>query len=274
MKLFAISDLHLNYRINRDALVDLPAYPEDWLIVAGDIGESESHFHFAFSVLTQRFARLIWVPGNHDLWSHPSDPHALAGDTKYRSLVSLCRKYGVITPEDPYVCWSTSGKSWMLVPLFLLYDYSFRPANISLESAVAWARSNGILCRDEIYLKATPYASLPEWCHVRYEYTRRRLNIIPEEMPLVLINHYPLLASPLKRLLRIPQFSIWCGTSLTCDWHRKYPVVTVVYGHLHIRATDYYDGIRFEEVSLGYPKHWSQPRGMQAYLRQILPPPL
>ena len=191
MKLYAISDLHLNYQINRNALADLPNYPEDWLIVAGDIGESEAHFHFAFSVLTQRFARLIWVPGNHDLWSHPSDPCGLEGNAKYLRIVSICREYGVITPEDPYVSWSAAGNSWLLVPLFILYDYSFRPQNISLKNAVAWARSNGVLCRDEHYLKPAPYRSLPEWCRVRYEYTQQRLNLLTGEIPLIMINHYP-----------------------------------------------------------------------------------
>jgi hypothetical protein len=32
----------------------------------------------------------------------------------------------------------------------------------------------------------------------------------------------------------------------------------VVYGHLHIRRTTQYDGVRFEEVSLGYPREWSK----------------
>ena len=30
------------------------------------------------------------------------------------------------------------------------------------------------------------------------------------------------------------------------------------------------DGVRFEEVSLGYPRQWSAARGITSYLRQIL----
>ncbi len=47
----------------------------------------------------------------------------------------------------------------------------------------------------------------------------------------------------------------------------------VVYGHTHRRATDVLEGVRFEEVSLGYPRDWAQDAGMAAYLRQILPAP-
>ena len=72
MKLYAISDLHLGFEINRQALEAMPAYPEDWLILAGDTGETTAHLRLALSILTRRFAQLLWVPGNHDLWTLPS----------------------------------------------------------------------------------------------------------------------------------------------------------------------------------------------------------
>ncbi len=100
MKLYAISDLHLANSVNRQALAALPQHPEDWLILGGDIGELEEHLHFALSILTRRFQRLLWVPGNHDLWTIPSDRSALRGVAKYQRLVTICRDYGVLTPED------------------------------------------------------------------------------------------------------------------------------------------------------------------------------
>ncbi len=69
----------------------------------------------------------------------------------------------------------------------------------------------------------------------------------------------------------IPSFSIWCGTRRTHDWHTRFPVKAVVYGHLHVRGTDWIDGVRSEEVSLGYPRDWDASLGMAGYLRQILP---
>jgi len=88
----------------------------------------------------------------------------------------------------------------------------------------------------------------------------------------VLINHFPL-RQDLLYLPRIPRFSLWCGTRRTEDWHRRFPVQGVVYGHLHNRATHFRDGVRFEEVSLGYPCDWDPGRGLQHYLREILPGP-
>ncbi len=273
MKLYAISDLHLGYKVNRQALEALPLYPEDWLILAGDIGESMAHLRYALATLTPRFAQLLWVPGNHDLWTISSEDKALRGEEKYNQMVSLCRDYGVLTPEDPYTLWRGEGKPALLAPLFLLYDYSFRPHDIPEEKAVAWAEETQVVCTDEFLLHPDPYPSRSAWCAARCEYTEKRLQeALSTTTPFILINHFPLRES-LVRLKRIPRFSLWCGTQRTADWHVRFPTSVGVYGHLHMRATDYQDGVRFEEVSLGYPKHWYQDKGIQGYLREILPGP-
>jgi 3',5'-cyclic AMP phosphodiesterase CpdA len=146
MKLYAISDLHLLSESNRQALAALPAHPEDWLILGGDIGETEEQLEFALSILTRRFQRLLWTPGNHDLWTLPSDTGGLGGEAKFRRLVSICRDHGVLTPEDPYVLWPGDGLPHLLAPLFILYDYSFRPADVPLDRAIEWAAESGVIC--------------------------------------------------------------------------------------------------------------------------------
>ena len=87
-----------------------------------------------------------------------------------------------------------------------------------------------------------------------------------------LINHFPLRYEHV-RLPRIPRFSIWCGTKKTEDWHVRFRAEVVVSGHLHMPATLWRDGVRFEEASLGYPAQWQQDKGAGGYLRQILPAP-
>lgn len=104
IRLYAVSNLHLGYPANRRALERLRWYPNDWLILAGDIGEVGEHLDFALSMTTRRFARVMEVPGNHDLWSVGSD-REFRGQSKYDYLGSICRVYGVLTPKDPYVRW-------------------------------------------------------------------------------------------------------------------------------------------------------------------------
>ena len=86
------------------------------------------------------------------------------------------------------------------------------------------------------------------------------------------VNHYPLVREP-TRVLRYPEFAQWCGTEHTADWHVRYNATCVVYGHLHIPRTTWYDGVRFEEVSVGYPREWQRLGGPPGP-RQILPYPV
>jgi 3',5'-cyclic AMP phosphodiesterase CpdA len=273
MKLFALADLHLRYEVTRQALQALRPHPYDWLILAGDVGETEEHLRFALAVLTRRFARLLWVPGNHDLWTVPNRADDLRGEAKYRRQVQICREFGVLTPEDPYVIWPGEGPRCVLAPTFVLYDYTFRPDDIdSVEGAIAWAAEENLLCSDEVLLHPDPHPSRQAWCAERVRLTEPRLAEAAARGPLVIVNHFPL-RRDLAILPRIPRFSIWCGTRLTEDWHLRYRAEAVVYGHLHIRGSYRRDGVRFEEVSLGYPVNWDPSLGIEPYLRQVLPHP-
>lgn len=270
MKLYAISDLHLDYRANREALYNLPRCADDWLILAGDVCTSTEQLTEILDHLCSRFSQLLWVPGNHELWVDSKEWGSSVD--KYRELVRICRDFGVATPEDDYLVWPGEGGPHRLVLMHLLYDYSFRPSNVSAEEAVDWAIESRVLCKDEYRIDPAPYSSKIDWCHARVEYTRKRLEACAGDMPLVLTNHFPL-RYDLVRTMRIPRFSIWCGTRLTEQWHLRYGASVVVSGHLHMRATDYRDGVRFEEVSLGYPREWKMEGKVSDYLREILPGP-
>jgi len=271
MKIFAISDLHLDHAVNRRALEELPAHPEDWLILAGDTGHQQEQLEMALELLGPRYKQLVWVPGNHELWTETRGGEELRGEAKYQRLVEICRRHGVLTPEDPFREVETEEGRMVIAPLFLLYDYSFQPEGLARAAAVAWAAESGIVCTDEIYLHSDPYPSVESWCAARCERTARLLEAVPRELPLILINHFPLRRDLVH--IRIPRFIIWCGTRRTEQWHQRFKVGAVVQGHLHVRTTQWRDGIRFEEVSLGYPRQWSQRRGIASYLRQIWPAP-
>lgn len=276
MRLLAISDLHLSHESNLDALETLRNHGEDWLIVAGDIAEKIECYEVALKILTEKFAQVIWVPGNHELWTVPRpDQIALRGLERYRLLIDLARLHGVITPEDDYIEWPQSdigleGQKYIIAPLFLLYDYSFRPDFVSRDELRKWVREVHAECSDELRLHSEPFSSREAWCLARCRETKERLKLIPKEYKTILINHWPL-RFDLINLPRLPRFGPWCGTVLTKDWHKDFNAAVVVTGHLHTRRTDYIDGCRFEEVSLGYKGQWDVHRGLEYYLRQILP---
>jgi 3',5'-cyclic AMP phosphodiesterase CpdA len=271
-RLLAVSDLHVGFRENRKIVEDM--YPEsaaDWLLVAGDVGELMADIEWALGTLSERFATVVWVPGNHDLWTHRREPVRLRGEERYRRLVELCRRLGVITPEDPYPVWDGAGGPARIAPLFLLYDYSFLPAGATTKAeGLARAYEAGVVGTDERYLYPDPYPSREAWCHARVELTERRLAELDPGLPTILVNHFPLVREP-TRILRYPVYAQWCGTTRTAGWHTRFRAAAVVYGHLHIPLTTWYDGVRFEEVSLGYPREWQRRDRPPRLPRQILP---
>ncbi|MFJ6852634.1 metallophosphoesterase family protein [Streptomyces sp. NPDC091271] len=271
-RLLAVSDLHVGIADNRPIADRLhPTSDEDWLIVAGDVAEQAGEVERALELLAGRFAHVVWTPGNHELWTVDKDPVRLRGHARYEHLVQACRELGVTTPEDPYPLWQSPDGPVAIAPVFLLYDYSFRaPGTTTKEESLARAHEAGVVCTDEYLLHPDPYPTRDDWCRARVALTEQRLAAHDPDVPLVIAGHWPLLRDPTS-VMWYPEFAQWCGTELTADWHRRFNVAAVVYGHLHIPRTTWHDGVRFEEVSIGYPREWRKrghPRGL---LRQILP---
>jgi len=268
-RLFALSDVHVSHAANRALLEGITSHENDWLILGGDLGETPDHLRWVLDQMAPKFSRLIWVPGNHELWSMGEGTPR--GQAKYDQMVSICRERNVLTPEDPYVEFAGAA-STVLAPLFLLYDYSFRPADVARENVIAWATETGHKCADETYLFFEPHASREAWCHARCDDAEARLSALPEGTRTILINHFPLRAEH-AYLPLLPRFSVWCGTTRTEDWHLRFKARAVVFGHCHMRSTRWRDGIPFEEVSLGYPKQWNNARTADSFLREIIPGP-
>lgn len=266
-QLLAISDLHVGYAANREIVSRMrPETDEDWLIVAGDVAEHFGDVLWTLSTLAERFARVLWLPGNHELWTPARDPVTLRGQARYDRLVQEIRALGVTTPEDPYPIWESPDGPVAICPLFLLYDYTWRdgtPGAASKDAALAYSRELGVVCSDEMLLHPDPLPGIDDWCRARVAATAARLDALDPDLPTVLANHWPLHREP-TQILHYPSFALWCGTELTEDWHVRYRAVEVVYGHLHIPRVIHRDKVRFTEVSLGYPREWERrPAGPQ-----------
>jgi 3',5'-cyclic AMP phosphodiesterase CpdA len=269
LRLLAVSDVHVRQPDNRAFIEGLGGRGEheaDWLILAGDLGESEDDLDFVLGVLAPRFARLVWVPGNHELWTLP--PSSTRGARRYEALCDVCRRHGAACPEDPYPRWPGPGPDTVVAPLFLLYDYSFAPDGMAPDAAVAWAAEADVVCSDEVVLHPDPYPSRQAWCEARLRATEARLDALGPGVQTVLVNHFPLRREHAV-LPAVPRFTPWCGTRRTEDWHVRFRARAVVFGHLHIRGRRVADGVPFHEVSLGYRGQWN-PRTPERYVHTIL----
>ncbi|EMC95906.1 hypothetical protein BAUCODRAFT_148761 [Baudoinia panamericana UAMH 10762] len=286
MRLWGIADIHLSFKSNREEWGKLQSKgPDDGLILAGDVGETIETLNEAFRVAKLKFKHVFWVPGNHELYTSKSakeNEMHLRGEAKYMACIKAAKQHGVLTPEDDYMTWVYEDDEGyqvaaVICPIFTLYDYSFRPANVTREGALDWAMEEGIKATDETLLHSDPYETRDEWCHRLVSETETKLQKAAElGFPLVIINHWPLREDTIF-IPRVPRFSLWCGTKKTEDWHLKYHAKVIVTGHLHVRRTDWIDGVRFEEVSLGYPRQWQEAKdeghNVNTLLREILPGP-
>jgi hypothetical protein len=259
-RLLAVSDLHLAAPANLEALLDLPRFSNDTLLLAGDVCEQTDVFETGIGALAARFRNVVWAPGNHDLWQvEPSSSGHLLD--RYDQLVRICRRYGVFTPEDPYPVWGTAGHAVHLVPLFLLYDGGYaRPGDTPRDAGIS----------DRLFFRLEAGQSVEDICRQRVELTRARLHELPPASRKVLVNHYPMTQAT-ARLPGLCHLARWSGTPLTEAWMDELSPMTVVSGHLHARSSRIDKGIRFENVALGAPREWARERGLASYLRDVTP---
>ena len=99
-RIFSISDLHVDYKQNRDWLKNLSNidYKNDYLIIAGDISDNPLRFTKTLTTLSEKFKGLFYVPGNHDLWIRKDE--VKDSIEKFKLLVEICKEMGVSTTSE------------------------------------------------------------------------------------------------------------------------------------------------------------------------------
>lgn len=127
MKIFAISDLHLDYKENADWLQSLSSldYQQDILILAGDISDNIELIEACFKQLTNKFKQVIFVPGNHDLWVRRGEQKN--SFEKFKLVQEIAQRNGVCMEN-----FDTDDLT--IVPLLGWYDYSFGQPNEALKA--------------------------------------------------------------------------------------------------------------------------------------------
>ncbi len=93
------------------------------------------------------------------------------GKARYDYLVNMCDEMGIVTPEHPFPVWTEEGGPATIVPMFLLYDYSFLPEGAATKAeGLAIARERNVVGTDEFLLSAEPYATRDAWCRDRVDH--------------------------------------------------------------------------------------------------------
>ena len=237
MRIFALSDIHIDYSVNRDFIEQLSAfdYQADLLILAGDVSDHPSRLAWCLQTLAQRFKHVLFVPGNHDLWVTRDGS---LGDSlaKFAQIRHLVREAGASMHTFH------NGKV-SIVPLLGWYDYSFgEPGPTLLEAwmdfrACRWP--DGFAERDitEHFLAQNQLA-LPNRAPlvITFSHFLPRIDVMPWMIP------------PDKRIV-YPVL----GTSLLDTQVRQIAPQLHVYGHSHVNCQVQIEGITYINNAFGYP---------------------
>ena len=119
MRVYALSDLHVDYARNMSFLQQLSdtEYADDTLLLAGDISDNLERLKTGLTYLRSKFRRVFFVPGNHDLWVRRKE--STDSIAKFWSVLHLCQSLGVETSPAKVVNSEDAG-AW-IVPLFSWY---------------------------------------------------------------------------------------------------------------------------------------------------------
>ncbi len=244
MKVFAISDIHIDYSQNLRWLMSLSQvdYRDDILILAGDISDKPELQEQCFKQVSNCFKQVLYVPGNHDLWvTKKQETNSV---DRFYHLQQLANASGVST--SPF-----HSDGLTIVPLFAWYDFSFGAASEYLQErwmdffACQWGGEFGDLepCSEreqaitEFFLSLNePHLSLDNEMIISFSHFLPRIDLMPDFIPPIHQKLYPILGSHLldKQIRQL-------GSSLH------------VYGHSHFNRHVDIDGVTYINNAFGNP---------------------
>jgi predicted phosphodiesterase len=228
MRIYAISDLHTDFRENREVLQRAVGHDHrgDALIVAGDVADSEAVLRDTLELLVSRFAEVFFVPGNHELWVRGEERTSV---DKFHAVLRVCDEAGVRTRP------ARVGGAWV-VPLFSWYDASFDVRGEGVEAELeAW--SDLYFCRwpDDVERVDRFFLAMNE-PHVH-----------PYDGPAITFSHFVPRPELLPRVewLRFKGLPLVAGSPGIDQQVRRAGAAVHVFGHTHIAGDTVIDGVRY-----------------------------
>jgi predicted phosphodiesterase len=236
-RFFALSDVHLEYEVNARWIANISAadYRDDVLILAGDIAQTLLLLDWCLSTLARRFRKLLFVPGNHDLWVLRESPEK----NSLQKLEEIC----AIVESSGASMQSFHERSVSIIPLLAWYDYSFGEPSEQLRSTWMDYRA----CRWPSGFGEKEIAAHFAACNKRqvgatgdmvitFSHFLPRIDLMPHYIPAAMRYLYPVLGTTRLELeLR----------SLHSGIH--------VYGHSHVNRRLSIGGVSYINNAFGYP---------------------
>ena len=237
MRVFALSDIHIDYDVNAKWIANLSSaeYQEDVLILAGDVTDRRRLLEWCLLTLAKRFKRVLFVPGNHELWVIRED-RAKNSLQKFDDVCAIVDSSGASMQ-------ALRERGLSIIPLLGWYDYSFGEPSEELRSMWMDYRTcrwpSGFMEKDIVsYFAALndKQASPAGDKVITYSHFLPRIDLMPAFIPDAKKLLYPILGS----------------AQLEYQLRRLNPNIHV-YGHSHLNRQAKIDGVSYINNAFGYP---------------------
>ena len=237
MRIFALSDIHVDYAVNMRWVASLSRsdYLDDVLILAGDVSDSTARLEQCLSQLAARFKKLLFIPGNHDLWVMRDGPHLDSMD-KFHRVRELSEHCGASTVPYHY-------RELSIVPMLSWYDYSFGMPQVELQRswmdfhACRWPAGWTMADVTAYFLQMNNYSRRNDReVIVSFSHFLPRVDIMP-----------PSVSDRVRQL-----FPVLGTTHLEQQVFRLHSAIHV-YGHSHLNRRVLRDGTFYINNAFGYP---------------------
>jgi predicted phosphodiesterase len=237
MRVFALSDIHVDYEVNARWVsgLSLIDYQQDVLILAGDVSDSIQRLEHCLHAFTNRFRRVFFVPGNHDLWVI-RDQGQINSLDKFNMIKVVAERCGVSMKAE------VIGEV-EIIPLLGWYDNSFGVPEPELLDvwmdfrACRWPEGwVGSDITNHFVGLNDAYDIAKGDVRISFSHFLPRIDVMPAFIPQAMRKIYPILGSSrLEQLVR----------DIRPDIH--------VYGHSHVNRDVTIDGINYINNAFAYP---------------------
>lgn len=241
MRVFAISDLHVDFSENRAWLAQLSSldFTSDLLICAGDISHSMADLGRTFADLRRRFASVCFVPGNHELWIREAS--GVTSLQKFEKIEQLAIDEGIST--EPVHLPEIS-----VVPLLGWYDFSFGEPSPDLLGR--WTDFQ--LC---VWPEGLTQAEIAQYFVSRNERFLDRNQMDCNHKRVISFSHFVPRADLLPESSAGANFLRPVLGCLSIEGQiRKLGPFMHIYGHYHVNNRRELDGVTYINNALGYPR--------------------
>lgn len=237
VRIFALSDVHADFEPNACWLrsLSLHDHQADVLILAGDISDSLPLLGWCLELVARRFHKVLFVPGNHELWTLRDRPR-LGSLEKFERVRALARDSGA--SMEPFRL-----PELAIVPLLAWYDYSFGSPATELKQA--WMDFHACLWPEGW--------GAPE---VTARFLALNASALTEaSVKIISFSHFlprPELV-PRRGAAQTLDLSPVLGSAALDRQVRQLGATLHVYGHSHVNRRTVIDGVTYVNNAFGYP---------------------